>query len=68
MSIRSDKSGSLLDFLRPPKPKAVVEVKSSKPRQQFFTNAECRGCPYRGSVYCWNTCSLNVWAKRGGSF
>ncbi|MFA5365320.1 MAG: hypothetical protein WC325_09100 [Candidatus Bathyarchaeia archaeon] len=51
----------LIDQLGKPNVPVQREVKKKK---QYFTSAECRGCQYKATAYCWRNCSMNVWKER----
>lgn len=57
----------LIDDL--PKPRWVEEAKKKtvekeKKRVDWFSNAQCQGCYYKASSYCWRNCDVNIWKKR----
>ncbi|MBS7610025.1 hypothetical protein KEJ19_05605 [Candidatus Bathyarchaeota archaeon] len=29
-----------------------------------FSSIECKGCPHKGSYYCWRQCPFNAWRTR----
>ena len=29
----------------------------------YFSAIDCKACQFKGSYYCWNQCSINVWKK-----
>ncbi len=58
-----EKHETVLDQFKP-RHQSVVRRTMEPPRVRYFSNANCQGCFYKATSYCWNSCPTNVWAKR----
>ena len=43
--------------------KPILEKREWRPEPKF-TRAECGGCQYKATSYCWGQCSFNIWKRK----